>query len=330
MKPFNSLTLDTFELYELENDFFKMQVTNYGARLVSFVIKSIDRNVVLGYPKLSDYKHDTNYMGASVGRVCNRIGKGEFKLNHNYYKLNINNGPNSLHGGCEGFDRKFWKTTHKETSVLFECTSLDMEEGYPGNLHVSVEYILTMNGFEIEIEGNCDQDTLFSMTNHSFFNLEGNTSLTIKNHQLQINAEEIGMIDENGLSQEKLISVIQTPFDFRKPRLLKDVLESNHTQVKLAKGIDHHYCVLGTGLRKMVMCQVHDCLLTVYSNLPGFHLYTGNYLDNYQSGICFETQYYPNAINYTRFQKPILKKGETKVFKTIYEFKVKGELNDTQ
>ena len=308
-------------LYTLENDNVRIKVTDYGATLVAFEDKKTGKDVVLGYDDVQGYiDQQGSCIGASIGRTANRTGKGVFTLNGKEYHLAINNNGNSLHGGLVGFDKKVFDAEETEDAVTFTYVSPDMEEGYPGELHVKIRYSLLPDGFEITASGTCDQDTLFAYTNHSYFNLD--ESDTALDHIIQIPAEYYGLSDENGLMKEELAKVEGTPFDFRTPKKLGADIDSGHEQTQLGKGYDHYFDIAGTGMRRMATCEGKELTLTVESDFPGFHLYSANYLYNdtgkkghiypMRSGVCFEAEYYPNAINYDEtFTKPIVKANET-------------------
>ena len=183
---------DTY-LYTLENSNIKASVTDYGATLVSLIDKKTGIDVVLGFDSTEGYSSQDAYIGASIGRVANRIGRGRFILNGTEYRVPVNNNGNSLHGGLEGFDKKVWQAEEKEDSVIFRYTSADGEEGYPGNLDVTVKYVLREDGIAIEVSGTPDQDTLFAFTNHSYFNVDGSDS--VLNQELKIESTQFSLND---------------------------------------------------------------------------------------------------------------------------------------
>lgn len=319
-------------LYTLENDFCKITATDYGATLVSLIIKDRNIDVVQGFDSVYGYENEVEYMGQSIGRVCNRIGKGQFILNGHQYNSSINNNGNSLHGGKEGFNRKLWKCESEDNKLVFTYFSKDGEEGYPGNLEVIVTYELLCDGVGYSYEGISDQDTLFSMTNHSFFNLDGLDSDTILNHELKINASSFAGVDENGCTFDDVYEVKGTAFDFREFKKIGKDIGSDEIQLKNGTGYDHHFLVEGQGFRHFLTCKGKSIEMNVYSDLPGFHMYTANFLDNtchgklqksfpQRSSVCFETQFYPNAIQSEKQIKPILKKGVLVKYHTEFKFK---------
>lgn len=283
---FFGLTNDGREtkLYTLENDFYKMEVADYGATLVSFIIKDKGIDIVQGFDSVYGYENEVEYMGQSIGRVCNRIGKGEFVLNGQKYLVPINNNGNSLHGGKIGFNQKIW-TCHAENNKLkFSYFSKDGEQGYPGNLNVSTTYELLDDGFSFSYEGTSDQDTLLNVTNHSFFNLDGLESDSVLNHYLQINAKRFACVDENGCTFDDVADVRNTAFDFQKFKQIGKDIDNNEQQLINGSGYDHHFLVEDTGFRKFLTCKGEFVEMSVYSDLPGFHLYTSNFLDGTSHG----------------------------------------------
>ncbi|NLC96071.1 MAG: galactose mutarotase [Erysipelotrichaceae bacterium] len=321
MKDFGIYNNKKIDLIEIENNNFILQATNYGATIVSLYLKKKKIDVIQGFDNVDGYINDVPYMGGSIGRVCNRIGKGKFHLNNNDYFVSVNNGPNSLHGGNYGFDKQIWNYSIDNNKIVFTYLSKDKEEGYPGNLKVKVIYELIDNGFIFEYEGTSDKDTLFSMTNHAFFNFNGPTSLSALDHKIQTDAKYVAKVDSDGLTLDDIFDVKNTPFDFSQYKSLGKDIDNDYKQLINGSGYDHHFLVDGDGFRKMVSCNANGIIMDVYSDLPGFHLYSGNFLDGKaigkqggsfprRSAVCFETQYYPNAINYDSQKKPILKANE--------------------
>lgn len=307
-------------LYTKENAKILMKVMDYGAALVSFVYKPTGTDIVEGFEDVQGYVDQTSYIGASIGRTANRIEKGKFTLNGKEYTVPINNNGNCNHGGIEGFDKKIWEAEEKEDAVTFSYTSADGEEGYPGTLHVKVTYQLLEDGIAIISEGKADDDTLFAYTNHSYFNLD--ESEDAMDHEVKVYAEKYGLSDANGLTLDQLVPVEGTPFDFREFKALSRDINEDNEQLRFGKGYDHHYAILGTGMRRMAECRGKKLTLTASSDFPGMHLYSANWLENKtgkkghkypeRSAVCFEAEYMPNAINYDDIkEKPAVKRGET-------------------
>ena len=299
-------------IYELENNELKISVSDLGATLIRFIDKRSNKDLVLGFDSEEQYLKDKYYMGASVGRNVNRIGNAEFKLNGKTYKLTVNDNMNQLHGGIDNFAFKVWDVKEKkEDEIVFVLHSKDMEEGFPGNIVVEVSYKLEKNNLIWKYSGKSDQDTLFNMTNHSYFNLGAENIL---NHKLKVHTDKYSLLDQYSLSLEKSIDVKDTPYDFRELTLINDNLS------KLNNGIDNNYVYENLNDKLMAELAYNNIQLNVYSDLPDMHLYTSSGLGTctgkkgvtYKkfSGICLECQYYPNSINYESYIKPILKKDD--------------------
>lgn len=306
-------------LYLLENDRFRIAVTDYGATLVSFIDKNRDLELVAGFDDVEHYVQHTAHFGSTIGRVANRIKDAKFDLNGRTYHVSANKGNNSLHGGAVGFDKRMFQGRVEDNRIVLTATSPDGEEGYPGNLQVQVTYRLDERGIHIECEGVSDQTTLFGTTNHSYFNLNGNGS--IAGHRVQLFADAYAPNDETGTATGDLVLCENTPFDFRNEKEIGADFDSDDEQIRMTRGYDHHYSIQGSGLRTMAVCRANGLRLETRSNLPGIHFYTGNFLDGsyvghrgvaygYHERVCFEPEYYPNAINYETHEKPVLKAGE--------------------
>lgn len=319
-------------LYTIENDHIIMKVMNYGATLVSFIQKDTGVDIVEGFDDIEGYLDQTTYIGASIGRTANRIEKGKFTLNGKEYTVPINNGGNCNHGGIEGFDKKIWSAVEEGDKVTFRYTSIDGEEGYPGNLFVKVVYRLLDDGISISTEARSDQDTLFAYTNHSYFNLE--ESEDAMNHEVMVHSNTYGLSDENGLTLNELVSVEGTPFDFQTFKQIGKDINVENEQLKYGNGYDHHYVIDGEGLREMAVVRNDKLELHAYSDYPGMHLYSANWLENKtgkkghkyppRSAICLEAEYMPNAINYPNIEpKPIVHVEDTQKHEIQFRLKVR-------
>lgn len=307
-------------LWTLENENVMMQVTDFGAALVSLKDKKTGIDAVQGFDDVKGYE-DTRGIcfGASIGRTANRTAKGRFTLNGKEYQLFINNNGNSLHGGEYGYDRKLFDGREEGNSVVFTRLSPDGEENYPGNLEVKITYTLLDDGVSIVSEGTPDADTLFSYTNHSYFNLAH--SGTILDHELMIPADHYALSDENGMMREIPVPVSETPFDFQEFRRIGDRIDEDDEQLRFGAGYDHWYPVNGSGMRTDAVLRSERLELTVESDFPGVHIYTSNWFTGWngkygdfygkRSSIALEASYQPNAINYEQAEKPIAKAGET-------------------
>ncbi len=335
------------ELYTGRNsNGIEVQITTFGGIVTS--IKVPDRkgkldDVVLGFGKLEQYLSVHPYFGSIVGRYANRIAKGRFELGGTEYKLALNNGPNHLHGGIKGFDEVVWTASklldvRDGFGIELSYLSKDGEEGYPGNLTTKVTYTLTRsNELRIDYDATSDKDTVINLTNHSYFNLAGEGSGDILNHQLMINADRYTPTDAGAIPTGELRPVAGTPFDFTRLTAIGERINQNDEQLILGKGYDHNWVLngqMGTlRLAAKVFEQTSGRVLEVWTTQPGVQLYTGNYLDGTlvgkagkkyerRSGFCLETQHYPDSPNKPSFPTTILKKGSRYRTTTVFKFSV--------
>ncbi len=319
------------DLITIENDFLKIAISNYGATLVSLIVKDLELDVVKGFDDVKHYENDGAYLGATVGRVCNRIGRGKFSLNNHIYDLYINNNTNSLHGGKLGFSYRIFDYDIFEDSIVLSYISQDMEEGYPGRLELKVTYRLVDKKLYFETEAIAYEDTICSITNHSYFNLEGIQSDSALNLLLKINSHQIGCLDRNGLTLEEVLDVKDTPFDFNEFKTIIKDIDNDHLQLHNGFGYDHNYILGDLSLKEACILKSNQLEMKIFTTLPCMHFYSANFLTDkpkgkngspmtYRSGLCFECQYYPNAINYSSQIKPIVKKNEIQKHQTIYQF----------
>lgn len=300
--------------YTIENDYIKAVITDLGASLVKFIVKKSNKDLVLGFESEEDYlEYKSLFIGASVGRNANRIGNATFTLNGTKYNLTVNDNENQLHGG-ESFAHKTFKLEEKkDDKVILSYFSKDLEEGFPGNLNVKVSYKLENNSLIWSYVGESDKDTVFNMTNHSYFNLGEDTIL---NQELKIYTDKYSKTDDKSLTLDDASSVVNTPYDFR------DFTKLNDNLSKLKNGIDNNYVFENLDDKLMATFRNNSLSLNVYSDMPDMHLYTGTYLNTNKGkygksyskfdALCLECQYFPNSINYDSYIKPILKKGEVK------------------
>ena len=332
-------------LYVLKNSNIVAAITNYGARVVSLLVP--DKNgkmtdVVVGFDNVNDYTQGSDtYFGAIVGRYGNRIAKGKFELDGKEYTLPTNNGPNSLHGGDTGFSRKVWDAQQLNDSTLqLTYVSKDGEEGYPGTLTAKVTYTVMGNqGLKIDYHATTDKKTVVNLTNHSYFNLNGEGSGTINNHLMMINADKFTPVDSTLIPTGNLESVANTPLDFRSPTAIgARINDTSSVQLKYGKGYDHNFVINPTNdsLTKAaeVMGDQSGIVMDVYTDQPGMQFYGGNFMDgshtikggkkdNYRTAFCLETQHYPDSPNHPDFPSTTLSPGEVYKTTTIYEFSVK-------
>jgi aldose 1-epimerase len=346
--PFGKLADGTqIHLYVLTNkNGMQVSITNFGARVVS--IKVPDRNgklgdVALGYDSVKGYVHDTTYFGAIVGRFANRIAKGRFKLNGVTYQLPINDGPNSLHGGKIGFDKKVWHAEilkdAKNPALELTLVSPNGDQGYPGTLHVRVIYTLMAdNALRIQYHATTDKPTIINLTNHTYFNLDGAGNKTILPTVLMINANKYTPTNATQIPTGKIVSVKGTPFDFLKPTPVGARINEKNQQLKFAKGYDDNWVLNRDHKKGLVLAaRAYDPrsgrVLTVYTTEPGLQFYSGNYLKDvhgkhgeiypYRSGFTTEAQHYPDAPNHPNFPSTVLKPGQVYRQTTVYKFSVR-------
>ncbi|WP_160673274.1 aldose epimerase family protein [Clostridium sp. C8-1-8] len=339
-KTFNG---DKAYLYTIENsNGTKVEVTNYGATIVC--IKVADKNgkfedVVLGYKDLDGYLKGDKYLGATIGRCCNRIENGSFIIDNKEYKVTKNEGSNHLHGGEKGFDKVLWtceNISDFDDTIQFYYMSKDMEEGYPGNLKVRVIYTLTEeDALRIEYKATSDKDTIVNLTNHSYFNLSGDFNNKIYEHKLMIKAEMFSVNDEQSISKGEVRAVDGTPLDFRKPTTIGKNIKCEYDQLKIGHGYNENY-ILQTEENKLekiaVLIEEHSGrVMEVHTTYPCLQVYTANFFDGkdigkddirymYHNSICLEAQYAPNSINYNSIKTPLLRKNEEYSHTIIYKF----------
>ena len=312
----------------------KVSVITYGATVTQIEVpdnKGVMGNIALGFDNVKDYEDKSPYFGATVGRVANRIAKGTFELDGKTYKLAVNNGPNTLHGGLKGFDKKVWRIADEgagKATVKLESTSADMEENFPGKLETSVRFTLTdEDELVIEYEAVTDKATPVNLTNHTYFNLAGAGKGTILDHELSLHGKAYTPVDANLIPTGEIKAVEGTPFDFRTSHKISERIG------QLEGGYDHNF-VKDDGVD--VLARVHDKqsgrILEMTTTEPGVQFYTGNFLDGTVSGIggkylkngafCLEAQHFPDAVHHANFPSIIVKPGDTYRQTTKYRFSV--------
>ena len=316
--------------YTIENQQLRVKITDFGATLVTLVVKDAKIDAVLGFDDVSGYECSVKYMGAMIGRVANRIKDGHFKLDGKDYSLYINNNGNSLHGGEEGFDAKIWTVVdHREDSITLRYISCDSEEGYPGQLTVDVTYTLDQARLNIVTDATTTAKTPVSLTNHAYFSLASDQP-TLKGHRIWADGDRIGLLDENGCTEKETMDVTGTCFDLRKPVDCLAMLAHENEQFSIAKGLDHNYVLNGKGYRCVGGLINGDLKMNVWTDMPDMHIYTANYLESDcgkggvtyspQQAVCFETQYYPNCINDDTKISCVLDVGQVYHHITTFEF----------
>lgn len=328
-------------LYTLKNkNGLIAQVTNYGAIIVSIYTPDSKGNmadIVQGYDTVSDYINGNGpYMGAVCGRCANRIALGKFMLQGKEYTLAVNNGPNHLHGGITGFNKVVWDVVDSSSShVKMEYLSKDMEEGYPGDLRVTVTYTMTdENELRIDYQAVTDKTTVVNLASHSYFNLAGEGSGSIYDHELMINAAFFTPTDETSVPTGEILSVTGTPMDFTKPRRIGTFIDQDDEQLRYGAGYDHNFVLrhrTGTvGLAAVAHDPSSGRVMEIFTTQPGVQLYTANWIDN-EAGkggkrygrrwaFCLETQHFADAINKPHFPPTILNPGEVYSHSCIHKF----------
>lgn len=328
-------------LYTFENrKGTQMMITDFGASLVSVFVKDkngVLRDVVLGYDTAAGYEEDNGlFLGAIVGRNANRIGGASLEIEGKEYPLYKNNNDNNLHSGPDFFMKRLWKVEEvKENEVTLSLFSPHMDQGYPGNATIYVTYTLTEeNEILISYKAVSDMDTIMNMTNHSYFNMNGQGSGSILEQRVWINADEYTEADEYSIPTGRMIKVEGTPMDFRVPKAVGREIESDYQAIRYGLGYDHNYVLNGSGYRKVAEMESEKTgiKMSVYTDCPGLQFYTANFINgekgkggvSYQkrSAACFESQYFPDAVHHDNFESPILKKGETYWTRTGYCFEV--------
>lgn len=326
-------------LYTFENaGGMQMKVTDYGASLVSVLVKDKNgslRDMVLGYDDAAGYENDKGlFLGAIVGRNANRIGGAALVIDGQSYELCKNDHGNNLHSGPDFFMKRKWTVERiGDNEITFSLFSPHMDQGYPGNVKIFVTYTLTEeNDVRIEYEACPDRDTILNMTNHSYFNVDGQASGTVLEQRLWIDADAYTEADEESIPTGKILKVGNTPMDFRSPKTIGKDIESDYQAIRYGLGYDHNYVLNGEGYRKAaeIKSERSGIKMSVYTDCPGMQLYTGNFLAGQtgkggavyskRCGVCFESQYFPDAVHHEAFESPICKKGETYHTVTAYRF----------
>ncbi len=318
----------------------KVKITNYGGIITSWVTKDKAGNmgnVVMGFDSLAPYLKAPPYFGAIIGRYGNRIAKGKFSIDGQSYTLAANDGANHLHGGRKGFDKVVWDaqpdTTGGNTSLILTYLSKDGEEGYPGNLKVKVVYTLNdADGLVMDYSAETDKSTVVNLTNHSYFNLSGNVTNTILNHDLQIHADKYTPVDATLIPTGDVVDVTGTPFDFRNP------FKIGARIADVKGGYDHNFVLNRNSNGMEVVATLYDSLsgrqLEVITTEPGLQFYSGNFLNGRlmnadgnsivkHGALCLETQHFPDSPNKPEFPTTLLKPGEKYSTQTIYKITVR-------
>jgi aldose 1-epimerase len=342
---FGHVNGERVEIYTLSNAHgIEARIMTYGATIVSLRTPDRDgqiKNIALGFDTFDPYLQGVPYYGATVGRYANRIAQAHFSLKGTLYKLTANDGPNTLHGGARGFDKRLWKvdgTTSKGTLRL-AYVSADGEEGFPGQVTAHVTYHMgDDDSLSISYTATTTAPTPINLANHAYFNLSGDPSRTILGHTLEINADRFTPVDATLIPTGELRAVAGTPFDFRTPAVIGGRIDAEDVQLRLGHGYDHNWVLndspAKTGLRLAAVLTDPDSgrELEVHTTQPGLQFYSGNFMDGkpaghgtvygHRTGLCLETQHFPDSPNRPAFPNTILRPGETYAEKTVLHFRL--------
>lgn len=343
IKNFGNLSNgETASLYILNNKDIEISVTDFGTSLVN--LKVPDRHgeltdIVLGYDTVTGYEKDTNnYLGCNVGRNANRIAHGSFKHNDKTYILEKNDGNNNLHSGYNPYSKRLWKVEYaEENKITFSLSSPHMDQGFPGNVHLFITYELLPDcRLKITYEGTPDSDTILNMTNHSYFNLNGQGNGNCLNHILSVNADYFTPSNAYSIPTGDVEPVAGTPMDFRASKNIGQDIDEPYLQLIQARGYDHNWCIrdYDETLKNAVnvSAETTGISMSIATDYPGIQIYTANYLNdvhgkngvlyNERCAVCFEPQFFPDAIHHKNFVSPICKAGQSFHKEIIYKFLV--------
>lgn len=329
-------------LYTLTNENgMSASITNYGAALVKLNVPDKEgklRDVVLGYDDVTGYEKGGGSFGAPVGRNANRIGGAVITIQDKTYELEKNDNGNNLHSGTNYYNKRIWNVGEKtDSKIEFVLHSPDGDQGYPGTLDMHVTYELKEdNELRLIYDAVPDQDTIINMTNHSYFNLDGHDSGNVLKELVTLDADYFTRADAQSIPTGELVDVTGTPMDFRMPRALGEAIDADYEAVRLGKGYDHNWVLKNNGKFDKVAQAVSEksgIVMEVWTDLPGMQMYTANFLDNehgkngavygIRDAVCFETQYFPDAVHHENFASPICKKGMPYHTVTSYKFETK-------
>jgi aldose 1-epimerase len=331
------------ELYSIANGGIELEAITFGAIVVSLRVPDPHgriADVVLGHGDLDAYVPNPSYLGAIVGRYANRIALGRLRLDGVVHQLNTNDGAHHLHGGLRGFDQRVWVGVPLDETdgvgVTFTRTSPAGEEHYPGTLDISVTYLLTAgNTIVLHYEATSDAPTIVNLTQHSYFNLAGETSTSVLDHELTIHAASYTPVDSGLIPTGEIAPVAHTPFDFRTPARIGSRIMGEHEQLRLARGFDHNFVLVRTGDDVAPAATLRDPgsgrVLDIATTEPGLQFYGGHLLNGRvtgaygrpfrpNAGLCLETQHFPDSPNQQRFPSVILRPGERYRSTTTWRF----------
>ena len=324
-------------LYILENQSgMRLAVSDFGATIVSVCVPDQDgktRDVVLGYDDVSGYEEGELYFGACVGRNANRIGGAELKIDGEKYFLGKNDGKNNLHSGPDTYNKRIWKAKEFADGIVFRLESPHLDQGFPGNAQIRVTYALTEeNEIRIHYEAQADADTIFNMSNHSYFNLNGSGS--VLDQEAVIHADSFTPTDACSIPTGEIVPVKGTPMDFRTAKKIGIDIGADYEPLRLARGYDHNFVLNGSGFREVAQffSAENGIRMRVYTDRPGLQFYTANYVEGEKGkrgkiyhprcAVCFETQSFPDAPHHENFPSTVCRKETKYETETAYGFEV--------
>ena len=322
-----------------QNDGSYITILDYGASIDAVVVPDKNGNLIdvsLGYSTIEQYQAESPYFGSTVGRFANRIAFGKFNLAGKEYKLALNDGENHLHGGLKAFDKRVFDYKIEDDTVVFSLQSPDGDEGYPGNLSVSVRFSFSKeHELKIEYYAECDMDTPINLTNHAYFNLNGEGTGDILGHSMKIYTSEYTPINSNLVPTGEVVKVAGSAFDFTEAKKIGRDIEATNEQLQYGFGYDHNYVFGNDGQMKLCAETIGEktgIKMATFTTKPGMQFYSGNMMKksvgksgkpyDKRHGFCLETQYFPDSVNQANFPSSILKKGEKYNYTTIYAFSV--------
>ena len=335
---FGNINGQEIKSYLLTDGVIEVEISTLGATILSIKVPDKFGNYVdvcLGYLSASEYLSNEGYVGATIGRVANRIGGAKFTLNGKTYEVGTNDNGNSLHGGINGFDKKIWSALIDGESLILSYNSVDKEEGFPSNVCVKIRFSVANGGLKIDYEGLSDGETPLNLTNHAYFNLGGENSGDTLDTLLTIDSDYITPVDAQLIPTGEFMEVKNTPFDFNSPKRIGQDIYADNEQLKFGDGYDINYLLNGKGFRKVATAKSPKTgiILEVFTDQIGLQFYSGNMMKGYLGksktkyekwyAFCLETQGLPNAVNCPAFPDVIVKKGKKYKTSTEYKFSVK-------
>ena len=329
-------------IYVIKAGNISVSVSDYGATVLGICVPAADgsaRDVALGYDSFEAYAAGVCHYGGAIGRNGNRIANGRFELNGKTVQMPLNENGNNLHSGPDGFDFRIWEVEEQaEDAITFSMHSPDGDQGFPGSMDIRMTYRVSADGtFSLLYEAVSDEDTVFNMTNHSYFNLNGHENGTIYEHLLTLNGGSYSEVGEGLIPTGKHVDVTDTAFDFRTPHTIGERINEDDPQLKIAGGYDHNYFLDGTPGEYRQIGEAYSpesgIDMKIFTDLPCVQFYAGNFITEEpgkngasyapRSGFCLETQYCPDAVNHPEEQQPVIRAGQKASTRTAYVFSVR-------